>query len=152
MKTRWMIRADMPRVLEIDRRTFRYCWDEPTFLGVLQDRSTVAQVIEKKESVVGYVVYQLIKSRLKITRMAIHPNYRNKGCGTSLINKLKIKLSPERRHTLEIVIDEYLTEALLFFKSQGFVSTDTWRNYWPNGVDGIQMEYTIKCRQKTLIP
>ena len=105
---RWMIRRDMPDVLRIEHACYDYPWCEDDFLRCLRQRNCIGMVAEdtEKERVVGYMVYGLHKSRLDLMNIAVHPVYRRLGVGLHLINKLKSKLSHERRQRLTAAIPQ----------------------------------------------
>ena len=67
------------------------------------------------------------KNNYIISRMAVHPEYRRKGCGKILIEKICSKLSLLKKH-VEIVVKESNVNAQLFFKSMGFTVVETIRN------------------------
>ena len=43
---RWMIRRDMPEVLQIERTSFEYPWSEEDFIRCLRQRNCIGMVAE----------------------------------------------------------------------------------------------------------
>ena len=80
---RWMIRRDMPEVLAIEHAGFEFPWCEEEFLRVLRQRNCIGMVAELGERVVGFMIYELHKSKLNILDFAVHPEFRRQGGGRS---------------------------------------------------------------------
>src|SRR5213078_3611073 len=71
---RWMIRRDMPEVLQAEQESFEYAWTEEDFLKCLRQRNCIGMVAEHTEKVVGFMIYELHKSKLHILNFAVHPS------------------------------------------------------------------------------
>ena len=76
---RWMIRRDMPEVLQTEQESFEYAWTEEDFLRCLRQRNCIGMVAEQGEKVVGFMIYELHKSKLHILNFAVHPACRRAG-------------------------------------------------------------------------
>ena len=68
---RWMIRADMPDVLAIEQDVFEFPWFEQDFVRCLRQRNCIGMVAEQGDRVVGYMIYELHKSRLHLLNFAV---------------------------------------------------------------------------------
>ena len=75
---RWMIRRDMPEVLKIEAGSFEFPWSEEDFIRCLRQRNCIGMVAEHDERVVGFMIYELHKSRLHIINFAVHPTFRRR--------------------------------------------------------------------------
>ena len=117
---RWGIRRDMPEVLAIESEVFAYAWSEDDFIRCLRQRNCIQMVAERNESVVGFVVYELHKTRLHILNLAVDPTYQRQRVGAQLVNKLLLKLSPQRRSRIMLEVRETNLGAQLFFRAMGF--------------------------------
>ena len=73
---RWMIRRDMPEVLHTEQESFEYAWTEEDFLKCLRQRNCIGMVAEHGEKVVGFMIYELHKSKLHVLNFAVHPDFR----------------------------------------------------------------------------
>ena len=60
---RWMIRRDMPEVLDIENRSFEFPWSEEEFIRCLRQRNCIGMVAEHEQHVVGFMIYELHKNR-----------------------------------------------------------------------------------------
>src|SRR5438132_482883 len=89
---RWMIRRDMPEVLQTEQESFEYSWTEEDFLRCLRQRNCIGMVAEQGERVVGFMIYELHKAKLHILNFAVHPHYRRGGVGAQMVQKRISKL------------------------------------------------------------
>ena len=128
---RWMIRCDMPEVIEIESQCFgSFAWDEEDFLRALRQRNCIGMVAEHKEAVVGYMVYELHKTQLHLINFAVLPEHHRKRVGAAMVVKLADKLSPNRRVRISCEIRESNLAAQLFFRSQGFAAVSIMRGFY----------------------
>lgn len=139
---RWMIRRDMDEIVAIESASFDDPWDEATFIQCLRQRNNIGMVAEHGDILTGYMIYTLHKNRLEAINFAVHPDYRRRGVGRAMVDKLKSKLHPERRAKLEILIRDTNTAAHLFFKSQGFRCVEIVKTpFIDNDSDGYFFNY-----------
>ena len=139
---RWMIRRDMPEVLQAETLSFEYAWTEEDFLRCLRQRNCIGMVAEHGEKVVGFMIYELHKSKLHILNFAVHPAWRRTGVGAQMIAKLISKLSSHRRTRITLQVRETNLHAQLFFRSQEFRGVRVLRAFYEDsGEDAFMMEY-----------
>jgi [ribosomal protein S18]-alanine N-acetyltransferase len=127
---RWMIRRDMPSVLEIENQSFEFPWSEEEFIRALRQRNCIGMVAEWNEIVVGFMIYELHKNRLHILNFAVHSDYRRHSVGKAMIEKLVGKLSQQRRSRILLEVRETNLAAQLFFRSVGFQAVSVLRDYY----------------------
>jgi ribosomal-protein-alanine N-acetyltransferase len=127
---RWMIRRDMPEVLNIERESFEFPWFEEDFIRCLRQRNCIGMVAEHGERVVGFMIYELHKTRLHILNFAVAKNMRKRGVGKQMADKLASKLSSQRRTRITLEVRETNLPAQLFFKKVGFKATNVLRSYY----------------------
>ena len=141
---RWMIRRDMPAVLDIESNSFEYNWTEDDFIRCLRQRNCIGMVAEVGEQVVGYMIYELHKNRLHILNFAVDPEFRRRGVGAAMIEKLRGKLSHDRRNRIMLEVRETNLDAQLFYKSQGFRAISILRDYYIEcPEDAYLMQYRL---------
>src|SRR5437016_13955512 len=85
---RWMIRRDMPEVLQTEQESFEYSWTEEDFLRCLRQRNCIGMVAEQGEKVVGLMIDELHKAELHRLNFAVHPLCRRAGVGAQMLAKL----------------------------------------------------------------
>ena len=127
---RWMIRRDMPSVLEVENSSFDHPWTEQEFIRNQQRRECIGMVAERCEHVVGYMMYELHRQRLHLLSFAVHPDHRRLGIGRAMIERLIAKLSYQRRNRIVVEVRETNLAAQLFFRELGFRAVDILRDYY----------------------
>jgi [ribosomal protein S18]-alanine N-acetyltransferase len=127
---RWMIRRDMAEVLEIERGAFEFPWFEEEFIRCLRQRNCIGMVAEHGERVVGFMIYELHKSRVHVLNFAVARDYRRRGVGSQMVAKLIAKLSSQRRSRIVLEVRETNLAAQLFFRENGFRAVSVLRSYY----------------------
>jgi ribosomal-protein-alanine N-acetyltransferase len=141
---RWMIRRDMPEVLAAELASFEYAWTEDDFLRCLRQRNCIGMVAEADDRVVGFMIYELHRTRLHVLNFAVHPKARRTGIGRQMVNKLVNKLSTHRRQKITLAVRERNLEAQQFFRGHEFKATRVLRQYYEDsGEDAFQMEFRV---------
>lgn len=141
VNTRWTIRRDFPSIVEINNQSLPEITEDYLIHLHRNTQKPISLVAEIKEVVVGFVIYVIRKNRYEILHIATDKSYKRMGIATTLINNLKLKLSPSQekmRHkdiyNYSIPIAKYkitcsvpddLLPAHLFFKSCDFRGTIT---------------------------
>lgn len=139
---RWMIRRDMPEVLQTEQQSFEHAWTEEDFLRCLRQRNCIGMVAEQGEKVVGFMIYELHKAKLHILNFAVHPTWRRSSVGTQMVGKLVSKLSSHRRTRITLEVRESNLAAQLFFRKVEFRAIRVLRGFYEDsGEDAFLMEY-----------
>lgn len=141
---RWMIRRDMPEVLQTEQESFEFSWTEEDFLKCLRQRNCIGMVAEHNEQVIGFMIYELHKTKLHVLNFAVHPAFRRIGVGRQMVIKLIGKLSSHRRTKITLAVRETNLGAQLFFKALEFKAVRVLRGYYEDsGEDAFLMQYRI---------
>src|SRR5437667_4203591 len=141
---RWMIRRDMPELLQAEQESFEFTWTEEDFLRCLRQRNCIGMVAERGEKVVGFMIYELHKSKLHILNFAVAPSCRRQAVGSQMVAKLISKLSSHRRTKITLEVRETNLSAQLFFRTQGFKAIRVLRAYYEDsGEDAFLMQYRL---------
>lgn len=153
VRVRWLVRRDMPEVLKIEGGSFSRPWTEEDFLCCLRQRNCIGMVAEDRDRVVGFMIYELHKSRLHIVNFAVDPAARKQGVGRQMIGRLVDKLSQQRRTQIVLTVRETNLDAQLFFRKQGFRAVRVVRGYYDDTAeDAYLMEYRLSDAPDGLLP
>ena len=142
---RWMIsRRDMPEVLRIEMASHAYPWDAEDFLRCLRQRNCIGLSAEFGEKIVGFMIYELHKTKFHIINFAVHPDYRRQSVGKQMAEILVSKLSDHRRTRVTVEVRETNSVAQFFFRSMGFRATGVFRQFYADsGEDAYLMEHRL---------
>lgn len=140
---RWMLRGDMPQVLDIENRSFDFPWSESDFIKCLRQRNCIGRVADMGDRIGGFYIYELHKTRLHILNFAVDYDFRRCRIGTAMVLDLTRKLNVERRNRILLEVRESNLDAQLFFRKMGFQCVNTLRNYYLDspGEDAYVMQF-----------
>ncbi len=145
VQIRWLIRRDMSDVLRIEQDCFEFAWSEDDFLGCLRQRNCIGMVAECDQHIVGFMIYELHKSRLSVLNFAVSPECRRLGVGTQMVQKLVDKLSQQRRNEILLEVRETNLGAQLFFRQHGFRAVNILRGHYDDTTeDAYIMRYRLE--------
>lgn len=153
VQIRWMIRRDMPEVLDIETQCFEFAWTEEDFLCCLRQRNCIGMVAERQERIVGFMIYELLKHQLHVLNFAVAPWARRQGIGSQMVDKLVHKLSQQRRHEIILEVRESNLPAQLFFRAQHLSASHVLRGYYEDTAeDAYQMKYQLAGHDDLMLP
>jgi len=142
---RWLIRRDMAEVLEIERSSFEFPWTEEEFLCCLRQRNCIGTVAELDHQIVGFMIYELHQSMLRILNFAVAPKMRRHGVGQQMVQRLVDKLSQQRRREIVLEVRETNLSAQLFFANSNFQALSVLRNHYDDTMeDAYYMRYSLR--------
>ena len=150
---RWMIRRDMLEVLCIEKEAFEFPWSEEDFTRCLRQRNCIGMVAELADSVVGFMIYELHRSRLHMLNFAVARAHRRLGIGTQMMRKLAAKLAPERRTRIVLEVRETNLPAQLFFRSLGYRAISVLKDFYQDSAeDAYLMQFCLEAEAAALLP
>jgi ribosomal-protein-alanine N-acetyltransferase len=145
---RWMIRRDMPEVFGIENASFEFPWLEEDFLQNLRQRNCIGMIGESSGQVAGFMIYQLHNSGIHLLNFAVSPQYRRKRVGTQMLDKLKLKLSDQKRKNICLEVRETNLPAQLFFRENYFRAFSVLKDHYS---DIPEDAYLMTYRHKPIL-
>ena len=153
VQIRWLIRRDMSEVLKIERESFEFPWTDEDFMCCLRQRNCIGMVAEYDHQIVGFMVYELHKSRLHILNFAVGSEFRRMGVGTQMVLRLVDKLSQQRRQEIVLEVRERNLDAQMFFKSHAFRAITVLRQHYEDTEeDAYIMRFRLDATHDVLSP
>jgi ribosomal-protein-alanine N-acetyltransferase len=147
---RWMIRRDLPEILEIEAASYEQPWTEELFLAELKRRDCIGMVAEHDDRIVGFMVYELHKSGIEVLNLAVHPECRGYGVGRRMINKLMGKLSQGRRVLLGLFVRESNLGACRFLRAIGIPAVQVYRRFYDDREDAYRFVYNLPASEPVM--
>jgi len=150
---RWLIRRDMPEVMEIENRSFEFPWAEEDFLIALRQRNVIGVVYESHNDLIhGFMLYELHENRLRVLNLAVAPEVRRTGVGRAIVQRLLDRLEPQKRTCIEAAVRETNVDAQMFLSTFGFrAETLLKRHYEDTSEDGILFRYTLPAGKENVM-
>ena len=141
---RRMFDGDMPEILRIERHSFEFPWTQNDFIKALnrRDYTSIGIVAEYKNCVVGSMIYELHKTCIHISNLAVDPIYRRSGVGKQMLAEVLPKPSLRCRKRIFLEVRETNLVAQLFFFANGFHATGVTHHYYEDTPeDAYLMQY-----------
>jgi ribosomal-protein-alanine N-acetyltransferase len=149
---RWMIRRDMPEVLQIERESFEFPWVEDDFIRSLRQRNCIGMVAEHEGRIVGFMIYELHRTRIHVLNFAVGVIYRRLGVGSQMVSKLVGKLTSQRRSRIMLEVRETNLAAQVFFRDTGFRAISILHRYYDDTPeDAYLMQYRYRADKPALV-
>jgi ribosomal-protein-alanine N-acetyltransferase len=111
-------------------------------------------VAEHDERVVGFMIYELNKTRIRVLNFAVAEKFRRRGAGAQMMAKLIGKLSSQRRSRITLEVRETNLPAQLFFRRTGFRAVSVLRQFYADTPeDAYLMQYRYRPEgQESIFP
>ena len=149
----WLIRKNMPSILEIENESFEFPWLEADFIHCLRHRNCAGMVADCEGQIAGFMIYELHKSRIHLMSLAVRIEYRRQLVGSQLVAKLIEKLSYAHQNRIILEVRESNLPAQLFFRECGFRAVSVLRAYYSDTPeDAYMMQYRYKPERISIIP
>ena len=134
-----LLKADLKKLMEIEKISFSHPWSLSLFEGELDNPSSTCLKILTKDSIfVGYIVTRDIVDETHILSIAVHPDFRRKGLAKMLIETCEKNFCGGKLLLLEVRVSN--EPAIGLYKKLGFKQLYVRKRYYPDGEDAIVME------------
>ena len=121
---------DLDNLLEIERVSFPSPWTKTMFLGELANPRTLLRVVKTGDRIVGYLALVVVLDEVHLTSIAIHPDFRRKGIGKTLLAKTLEQAFRQGGRHLFLEVRESNSSALSFYRNLGLMPAGIRRKYY----------------------
>ncbi|MFQ6084054.1 MAG: ribosomal protein S18-alanine N-acetyltransferase [Candidatus Aminicenantia bacterium] len=128
-----MIEYDLSRVLEIEELSFSNPWSRMAFIGeICSSPISNPLVIEEKKSkkIIGYIIYWRIMQEAHINNIALHPEFRRKGIGESVLKFILNKIKKEGARMVTLEVRPSNKAAISLYQKLGFRTLGKRKDYY----------------------
>ncbi len=136
-----MTPADIPAVLEIERRSFPTPWPRDAYEHELDHNRTAIYLVARREgAVVGYAGMWVVMDEAHITTIAVHPGLRGQGIGERLLIALIDRAGERGARWVQLEVRRSNLVAQSLYRKYGFRDVGVRRHYYSdNGEDALVM-------------
>ena len=120
LEFRPMRESDLPRVTQIEERSFGAPWSESTFRGLMRRPSACLIVAEGVDEVVGFFAMWFAAGKAELGDLVVHPTYRRKGVGGKLLARALGEARQRAAKTVFLEVRESNTAARALYEAVGF--------------------------------
>lgn len=111
----------IPQIAGIERLCFSSPWSENAFFSELQNQWSCWFVALDGKNVVGYIGSQTVMDEADMMNLAVLPEYRQKGIGQCLVERLTKELQKNGVHSLTLEVRVSNAVALRLYEKLGFI-------------------------------
>jgi len=132
--------ADIGEIMTIERASFTSPWSARFFLEEIRVSCAKFVLAEAAGRIVGYIIYWQLPKEVDIHNLAVHPAYRRRGIGGSLLSLAidSAKGQGSNRVTLEVRKSNQAAQQL--YHTLGFVERGVRKGYYSDdGEDALVM-------------
>lgn len=132
---------DLPRVLEIERESFRTPWPRDAYTHELTDNRLAAYIVARAEAqLVGYAGMWVILDEAHVTTIAVDPEYRGQHIGERLLIGLLDAAIARGARWMTLEVRRSNVTAQTLYKKYGFREIGVRKAYYSdNREDAIVM-------------
>lgn len=142
---RWLIRRDLPAVMDIEQEAFPFPWTELDFIRELRQRNKIGLVVEHEHRIIAYCIYHLRPTYIDVLNFAVRSDWRRQGVGSLLAEHVFQKLV-NRRTRVVVHVTDFNLGAQLFWSACGFNAVGVERSFF-EGLDAYKfVRRRVPCR------
>jgi [ribosomal protein S18]-alanine N-acetyltransferase len=135
---------DLPPVVAIERLSFPDPWSSRMFRAHLRDSIYTFVVAEEQNAVVGFAIAQTVAVDSEVLNIAVHPDRRAMGVGTTLLDTLLARCAAQGAESITLEVRESNTAARALYGSHGFSPVGRRRRYYREpDEDGLILRATL---------
>lgn len=143
------IMNDKKDLFELNKKCLPIYYSEFEHFYMLISKEYITIVVEFDKKLIGYLIGKINNVNFHILSIGIDENYRNKGIGSLIIQKLQNDLLKTQNETISLYVHMENEIAIKFYKKNGFHKKEKMRNYYKNSLkansqDALKMIKNIK--------
>jgi GNAT superfamily N-acetyltransferase len=128
-----------PDCYSIDVKSYLWPWLEE---GWQQLNGYIIRVFMFSGDVVGFFSFQVIENEIIVSKLCVHPDYRNLNIGSQLHDDLVRIAKKYGKKKLKVTLHE-LNKHFDFIIKRGWKGVGVSRNHFPDGRDGFLFELEL---------
>lgn len=141
MIIRDFILSDLNDVVKIEFEAF----DDPYPVGVLMQLYEAGAgflVAQVAQTIVGYIIFWIKEGKGHIIVIAVDSKYQNMQVGSLLLEKACFIFKRNNINKVFLEVRKSNTNAIRFYKKNGFIKIDEEEDYYDDGESAIIMQYS----------
>ncbi len=144
-----MTMADLRRVLEIERESFRTPWPADAYVHELRENRLAAYIAARADDdVVGYAGMWVILDEAHITTIAVDPRYRGQHIGERLLIGLIDDALERGARWMTLEVRRSNTTAQALYRKYGFREIGTRKGYYSDNREDAIVMWTGNLRER----
>ena len=137
-------RADLPSLLELERRSFDRPWPEGAFEQELSLRQAELWLVSQGDELVGYVDLWVVGDEVSLLNVAVDPAVRRQGLGVRLVDWVLQRAMELAGETVFLEVRRSNSAGLALYRKTGFEQIGIRKRYYSDtGEDAIVMSKRV---------
>jgi len=138
---------DIKKIIEIENLSYKDPWPREVFMiDYVFNRSAHYFVARIGNKICAFIGLWIEMDRFHIINIAVHPDYRKRGIGTSLINFVINNAEKKRIKEVYLEVRKSNEIAQNLYKKLNFKVVEDLQKYYQDGEDGYRMAKTIDVK------
>ncbi|MEE9207315.1 MAG: ribosomal protein S18-alanine N-acetyltransferase [Gemmatimonadota bacterium] len=130
LELRPMRESDLPRIVQIEGRSFAAPWSESTFRGLMRRPSACLIAAERAGKVVGFFAMWFASDEAELGDLVVHPSYRRKGIGGKLLTYALREARQRAARTVVLEVRASNDAAKALYEAAGFSILTVRKGYY----------------------
>lgn len=126
-------------LLKINSMCFETPWHKEAFLKELENKFARYMVAIKNNKVIAYAGIWIILDEVHIVSIAVHPNYRQKGIASLLMDNIFKFCRENNKSSITLEVRKSNIAAQKLYKKYGFIDEGIRKAYYSNREDAVIM-------------
>ena len=139
-----MTAEDIPEIAALEKQCFTLPWSEKSFRDEMANKLAIYHVAKDNGACVGYAGFWNVSGEGDVTNVAVLPEYRRRGVGSSLVAEMVKTAENLKLELLTLEVRKSNVAAQKLYEKFGFeILGERKRYYSDNGEDAYIMTKTF---------
>jgi len=121
---------DIPRVLEIETKSYKFPWSEGIFQDCLKSASYSCWVCHEQDVIIGYSIVSMAVGEAHIMNINVDPEVQGQGVGSKLLENM-IEQATKKADTIFLEVRPSNKVAMALYEKRGFNEIGVRKGYYP---------------------
>ena len=141
LRLREFLPGDLEAAYTLDQICFEpgIAYSRSELRGFLARAGSVALIAEDGTTLAGFAIGHRRGAKGHVVTIDIAPGFRRRGAGKLLLAELLRRLEEGGARAVRLEVDARNAGAIRFYEQMGFRATRTLKDYYDDGVDGLEM-------------
>lgn len=130
MRIRGMRQEDLPEVLAIEGKSYKFPWSEGVFNDCLKSGHYSCLVCQELDVIVGFSIVSIMAGEAHIMNICVDPAVQKQGVGSKLLEHM-IVLATKKAETIFLEVRPSNKGAISLYEKRGFNEIGVRKAYYP---------------------
>lgn len=143
-----MTEKDLDEISALDKLCFTLPWSRQSFADEIENKIAVYYIMREDGEMIGYCGMWEVSGEGHITNIAVHPNYRRRGYGAVLVDKLIETAVRKNLSLLTLEVRKSNLAARRLYERHGFVILGMRPRYYEDNKEDAYIMTKEMCMEE----